>query len=71
MLLEIQKKIRTSSEKEAEETMQKYKDNADQEGYIIKKCGYDYRTKKSQGEIIAEAWIVTVVCVYGEIWGDL
>ena len=34
-------------------------------------AGYEYKTKKAKGEIIAEAWIVSITQIFGDIWEDL
>ena len=31
----------------------------------------EYKTKKAKGQIIAEAWIVSITQIFGDIWEDL
>ena len=64
-------KFRTDSEDEAMGVIATFKEQAKEKNYIVKKSNYDYRTKKSKGEIIDEAWVVTVTRVFATIWGDL
>lgn len=69
-LLETTYKIRTDSEAEAKKQIEHYQALAAEEGYVVKKCTYEYKSKKAKGEIIDEAWIVTVVNSFGSIWED-
>lgn len=71
MLLETTSKYRADSEDQAKEMIEKIREEASQKGYIVKKAGFEYKTKKAKGEIIAEAWVVTVTQVFGDIWEDL
>ena len=41
------------------------------EGQTIAKANYTYKAKKAKGEIIAEAWVVTITRVHATIWEDL
>ena len=56
------------SELEAKETMEQFRQEATQEGYNLGACGYTYKEKKAKGEVIAQAWTVKVVKIYGGIW---
>lgn len=71
MLLETISKFRASSEDGAKDMIEKYRLNAEQKGYRIKKAGYEYKSKKAKGEIIAECWIVTIDQIFGDMWEDL
>lgn len=71
MLLETAQKYRVDSEEQAKDLIEQFKNQAKEKGYIIKKTGYEYKTKKAKGEIVAEAWVVSVVQVFGELWEDL
>lgn len=71
MLLETVSKYRADSENQAKEMIEKFREEASAKGYIVKKAGFEYKTKKSKGEIIAEAWIVSITQVFGDIWEDL
>lgn len=59
---------RVDSEVEAKEAMEKFREDAKSKGYSIGKCGYTYKAKKSKGDIVDEAWIVSVTKIYGDIW---
>lgn len=71
MLLETVSKYRADSENQAKEMIEKFREEASAKGYIVKKAGFEYKTKKSKGEIIAEAWVVSITQVFGDIWEDL
>lgn len=62
---------RTDSENEAKELIEKYRQEAKEKGYIISSAGYTYKTKKSKGEIIGEAYVVKVVQTFGGLWEEL
>lgn len=47
------------------------KEAAEKEGYVLGASGYKYKTKKAKGEIIGEAWVVTIKKVIGGVWDDL
>ena len=51
--------------------IEEFREKAGEKGYVIKKAGYEYKTKKAKGEIIAEAWVVSVTFVFGSLWEDL
>lgn len=70
MVLETTVKIRKDSEEEAKDTIETYRKEAAQKHYILKKASYEYKTKKAKGEIIAEAWVVTVTLFYAGLWED-
>ncbi len=71
MLLETVSKYRADSENQAKEMIEKFREEAAQKGYIVKKAGFEYKTKKSKGEIIAEVWVVTITQVFADVWEDL
>ena len=62
---------RTDSEHEAKELIEKYRQEASKEGYTISSAGYTYKTKKSKGEIIDEAYVVKVIQIFGGLWEEL
>lgn len=62
---------RTDSENEAKELIESYRKEAKEKGYTINSAGYTYKTKKSKGEIIDEAYVVKVVQSFSGIWEDL
>lgn len=71
MLLETISKYRANSEEAAKDMIEGFRKDAATKGYTIKKASYEYKTKKAKGEIIAEAWLVTINQIFGEIWEDL
>lgn len=71
MILEKTIKLRVDTEKEAKEAIEQYNDDAKQNGYFVKKASYEYKSKKSKGEIIAEAYVVTLALIFHELWEDV
>jgi hypothetical protein len=71
MLLETTQKYRVDSEEQAKDLIEQFRAQAREKGYVVKKAGYEYKTKKAKGEVIAEAWVVSVTQVFGELWEDL
>lgn len=68
--LKITEEFKAYTEEEAIQAVQTFKDNQAKEGYILSKSGYTHKTKKAKGEIVSEAWIVTVTKILGEVWDD-
>lgn len=68
--LEITEKFRAYSENEAKDFIEQNRAAALKEGYVIKKAGYEYKTKKAKGEIVDEAWITTIVKTFNSIWEE-
>lgn len=71
MLLETTSKYRTDSEVTAKDLIETFRAQAEKEGYRVKKAGYEYKSKKSKGEIIAEAWVVSITQVFGDLWEEI
>ena len=71
MLLETTSKFRADSEEKAMEMIESFRAEAAIKGYVVKKAGFEYKTKKAKGEIIAECWIVSITQVFGDLWEDL
>ena len=69
-LIEQTEKYVVDSEEEAIKVIQSFKKDAESKGYILGKSGYDYKTKKAKGEIIDEAWVVTIKKVLGGVWDE-
>ncbi len=69
-VLTITTETRAYSEDEAKSIINKFRENAASEGYIVKAAGYTYKTKKKKGEVVAEAWAVKCVASYDEIWDE-
>ena len=70
-LIETVQKYVVDSEDAARGLIEEFREGAEKKGYRIKKAGYEYKTKKSKGEIISEAWIVSITQIFGDIWEDL
>lgn len=68
--LKITEEFKAYSEEEAIQAIETLRANQASEKYILSNSGYKYKTKKSKGEVIAEAWIVTATKVFGEVWED-
>ena len=69
-LIETQQKYVAASENEAKEVIEKFRAQAAEKGYTVKKAGFEYRKKTKSGEIIAEAWVCTIVMIFGSIWEE-
>ena len=69
-LLKQTDEIRANSEEEAKVIMEKFRNEANSEGYTLGASGYTYKTKKSKGEIIDEAWVVKIVKILGGVWDE-
>ena len=66
--LKVTEEYRTDSELEAKEAMERFRAEAKEKGYHVNKSGYTYKAKKSKGDIIAEAWVVSVTKEYSSVW---
>ena len=67
-ILKITKEIAVDTEEEAVKVLDNARNKANNEGYLLEKWGYTYKTKKAKGEIIAEAWLVRYTETYGGVW---
>jgi len=70
-LIETIQKYVVDSEDAARSLIEEFREDARKKGYRIKKASYEYKTKKSKGEIIAEAWVVSVNQIHGSLWEEL
>lgn len=68
--LKVTEEYRAYSEQEAIDALNEARAKQNTEGYTLDANGYKYKTKKAKGEIIAEAWIVSITKVYDEIWDE-
>ena len=59
---------RAYSEEEAKEFLDAFRKEAQEKGYVVGANGYTYKTKKSKGEIVDEAWICKCTAIYNDIW---
>lgn len=63
-LLKETVELRADSEIEAKEIIESFRTKA------VVAAGYTYKTKKSKGEIIDEAWICKIVQNFGNVWEE-
>ena len=68
--LKVTEEYRAYSEQEAIDALNEARTKQNTEGYTLGANGYKYKTKKAKGEIIAEAWIVSITKVYDEVWDE-
>lgn len=69
-LIEQTEKIVVDTEEEAIHLIQQAKEEATSKGYVLGASGYTYKTKKAKGEIVGEAWVVSIKKVLGGVWDD-
>lgn len=68
--LKVTEEYRAYSEQEAIDALNEARAKQNTEGYTLGANGYKYKTKKAKGEIVSEAWIVSITKVYDEIWDE-
>lgn len=68
--LKVTEEFRAYTEEEAIQALNDLRANQEKEHYTLGANGYKYKTKKSKGEIIDEAWIVTATKIYTEVWDE-
>lgn len=68
--LEVLETYRADTENEAKNFLEDIRTGAESGGYVLKKSGYEYKTKKAKGEIIDEAYICKITKVYGTVWNE-
>lgn len=56
-------KMRADSEPEAQQIIDEYRKTNN-----VKKASYERKEKKSKGEVIGEAYLVTVTLTHAEFW---
>ena len=69
-LIEKTEKYVVDSEQRAIELIQSSKKASEEQGYILGASGYTYKTKKAKGEIIGEAWVVSIKKILGGVWDE-
>ena len=62
--------LRADSEIEAKDLIESYRKKASEDGYTIGAAGYTYKTKKSKGEIVDEAWVCKIVQDFSGVWEE-
>ena len=68
--LKVTEEYRAYSEQEAIDAIEAARAYQTDGKYTLGANGYKYKTKKSKGEIIGEAWIVSVAKVFDEVWDE-
>ena len=68
--LKIMEEYRAYSEEEAIDAITKARAQQEEGGYVLGANGYKYKTKKSKGQIIGEAWVVSLTKIYDDVWDE-
>ena len=68
--LKVTEEFRAYSEQEAIDAIESARAHQKEGNYVLGANGYKYKTKKSKGEIIGEAWVVTIKKVLGGVWDE-
>jgi len=68
--LKVTEEFRAYSEEEAIQAIEAARAHQSEGKYTLGANGYKYKTKKSKGEIIAEAWIVSMTKIFDEVWDE-
>lgn len=69
-LLKETKIYREDTEADAIAAIQKFRDEADENGYMVKKASYSYKVKKAKGEIIDSGFQIEVQLEYNTFWDE-
>lgn len=67
-ILENTRKIRVETENDATELINKYRKEAEEKNYLVKKAIYERKDKKAKGEIVDTCFVVTIVQVFNTLW---
>jgi hypothetical protein len=70
MTLETTTKYRVNTEDEAKNMIEKFREQAKTDGILLKKAGYEYKTKKSKGEIVDEGYLISATFIYNDFWSE-
>lgn len=68
--LKITYETRAYTEEEAKLILDKFRKDAEEQGYTVGANGYTYKSKKSKGQIVDEAWICKCTAIYNEVWDE-
>ena len=68
--LKVTEEFRAYTEEEAIKAITDAREGQAKGGYVLGVNGYKYKTKKAKGQIIAEAWVVTVTKIFDEVWDE-
>lgn len=69
-VLQIVEKIRVDGENQAQSLIDEAKTKQPEENYLLKKASYEYKVKKSKGEVVDDCYIVTLQKEFGGVWDD-
>ena len=58
------------TEDQAIALIEKFRQAAKDEGYIVGANGYTLKEKKAKGEVIAVQYVVKITKVFGGVWDD-
>ena len=62
--------FRTDTEADALKLIEEYRTNANSKGYTVTKASYTRKDKKSKGEVIDTAYVITLTLKYGSTWDE-
>jgi len=68
--LEVTEKTKAYTEEEAKDFIESQRTAASSNGYTIKKAGYEYKVKKAKGEVVDEAFIISITKVFNSLWEE-
>ena len=68
IMLEKTTKYRCDTEEDTKMEIENFRVDAKEKGYLIKKIGYEYKEKKSKGEVIDIAYILSVTQIFANVW---
>ena len=68
--VKVTEEFRAYSEEVAIQAIEAARAHQGEGKYTLGANGYKYKTKKSKGEIIAEAWIVSMTKIFDEVWDE-
>lgn len=68
--LKVTEEFRAYSEQEAIDAIENARVHQKDGNYVLGANGYKYKTKKSKGQIIGEAWVVSVTKIFDEVWDE-
>lgn len=67
-LIQTTEVYRIGTEPEVQNFINELKEQAREEGYILRSCNYTLKEKKAKGEIIDSAYQVKIVKDYNSFW---
>lgn len=67
-LLKVTEEYRADSEQEAKEAIERFRQEANEKGYMLGACGFTYKDKKSKGEVIDEGYLIKAVKIFSKFW---